>query len=177
MGRLQADLSSTTALTVKKQIKSRLQRAMRMQSIFWPSGRIHRLTGIKVADGSIISCPTLIQKELAEHWGPIYHKKPIDLAAAKTLLGFYFRKDGELINGFRSCIASCLIVKFSAILLRELKIVLLGLTAYLTQLLLPASKPLVLLWQTHRSIFLLLQMSRIWRGLTSSVFGFPRKEN
>ena len=116
MGRLQADLSSTIALIVKKQIKSRLQCARRMQGIFWPSGRRHRLTGIKVADGSIITCPSMIQKELADHWGPIYQKKPIDLNAAKTLLGLYSRKHGELINGFRFCIlpnskVSCNIIK------------------------------------------------------------------
>ena len=100
--RLQSDLSSTIAFAVKKQIKSRLQCARRMQSIFWPAGRRLRLTGIKVAGGSIITCRTLIQKELAEHWGPIYQKEPIDRTAAKTLLGLYSRKHGELINGFRS---------------------------------------------------------------------------
>ena len=55
VGRLQSDLTSTTALTVKKQIKPRLQCARRMQSIFWPTGRRLKLTGIKVADGSIIT--------------------------------------------------------------------------------------------------------------------------
>ena len=103
VGRLQSDLTATTALTVKKQIKSRLQCARRLQSIFWPTGRRLRLTGIKVADGSIITCPTLIQKELAEHGGPVYQKKPIDRTAAKTLLGLYSRKHPDLINGFRTC--------------------------------------------------------------------------
>ena len=74
-----------------------------MQNIFWPSGRRLRLTGIKTADGSIVSCPKLVQKELAEHWGPIYEKKPIDLTAANTLLGLYSRKRKELIRSFRSC--------------------------------------------------------------------------
>ena len=47
----------------------------------------------------------MVQKELAEHWGPIYEKKLIDLTFAKTLLGLYSsRKHGELINGFGSCI-------------------------------------------------------------------------
>ena len=37
--RLQADLLATTALTIRKQIKSRLQCPRRMQSVFWPSGK------------------------------------------------------------------------------------------------------------------------------------------
>jgi hypothetical protein len=103
VGRLQADLAATAAPTIKRQIKSRLQCARRMQNIFWPCGRRLRLTGIKTADGSIVSCPKLVQKELAEHWGPIYEKKPIDLTAANTLLGLYSRKHKELIRSFRNC--------------------------------------------------------------------------
>ena len=56
---------------------------------FWPSGERLRLAGIKTADGTVVSCPKLVRKELTEHWGPIYEKKPFDLTAAKTLLGLY----------------------------------------------------------------------------------------
>jgi len=100
---LQTDLASTPALTVKKQIKSRLQCARRMQNIFWPTGRRLRLAGIKTLDGTVVSCPKLVQTELINHWKPIYEKKPIDLHAANTLLEIYGRRHNALIKDFRSC--------------------------------------------------------------------------
>ena len=36
------------------QIKSRLQCARKMQSMFWPTGRRLRLAGIKTLDGSVV---------------------------------------------------------------------------------------------------------------------------
>ena len=74
-----------------------------MANVFWPTGKRLRLAGIKTADGSIVSSPKLVQKELAEHWAPVYAAKPIDTNAANTLLGVYFRKHRVLIRNFRSC--------------------------------------------------------------------------
>ena len=175
VGRLQAELSSTTALTVKKQIKSRLQCARRMQGIFWPSDRRHRLTGIKSADGSIITCPSMVQKELADHWGPIYQKKPIDLTAAKTLLGFYSRKHGQLINGFRFCILPnsevfCNIIK-------RVKDSAPGPDGIPYSALAACIETSSVILANTSDYFLLLRMFRIWRGPTSNMFGFLRKEN
>ena len=62
VSRLQVDLSKTTALIIKKQIKSRIQCARRMQSVFWPSGKRVKLAGIKTADGSVVSSAIAIQQ-------------------------------------------------------------------------------------------------------------------
>ena len=51
VARPQADLIATIASTIKKQIKSPLQCARRMQNVFWPTGKRLRLAGIKTADG------------------------------------------------------------------------------------------------------------------------------
>ena len=104
MNRLQLDLSQTTALIIKKQIKSRIQCARRMQSVFWPSGKRLKLAGIKPADGSIVSSAPAIQQELISHWGLIYQKKPIDIGAANTVLDIYSRRHKPLIKGFTKCV-------------------------------------------------------------------------
>ena len=102
VGRLQSDLAATSAPTIKKQIESKLQCARCMQKMFWHSGRRLRLAGIQTSDGSVVSCPKLVQKELVAHWGSIYEKKTIDRTAAKTLLGLYSRRHKDLIEDFRS---------------------------------------------------------------------------
>ena len=101
--RLQQDLQVTTAATIKKQIKSRLQCARRMQGFFWPSGKRLKLSGIKTADGDTVTSAAAVQQELITHWGPIYQKKPIDLSAAQTLLGTYGRRHKALIKEFTKC--------------------------------------------------------------------------
>ena len=98
--RLQHDLLVTTALTIKKQIKSRLQCARRMQCIFWPTGKRLKLAGIQTAAGETVTSAAAVQHELITHWGPIYQKKPIDIAAANTLLGIYGRRHKTLIKAF-----------------------------------------------------------------------------
>ena len=104
VSRLQADLLATPALTIKKQIKSRLQCARRMQNVFWPRGKRLRLSGIKSADGNIVSSPIAMQRELIDFWGPVYAKKPIDLPAANTLLDIYGRRHKDLIKSFKRCV-------------------------------------------------------------------------
>ena len=117
VNRLQSDLAATTALTVKKQTKARLQCARRMQNICWPSGRRLRLAGIKTVDGSVVSCPKLVQKELIDHWKPIYGKKPIDLNLAKTLLGLYERNHKDVLKILDN--VACLIEKSLRVLFNE----------------------------------------------------------
>ena len=75
-----------------------------MQSIFWPTGKRLRLAGIKTSDGSVVSCPKLMQQELINHWGPVYEKKQIDLVAAKSLLEIYGRRHKDMIKDFRKCV-------------------------------------------------------------------------
>ena len=104
MVRLQSDLTATIALSIEMQIKSRLQCARIMQSIFWPTGRRLRLAGIQTFDGSVVSWPKLMQKELISHWGPVFEKKPIELNTAKTLLGIYGRRHTTLIKDFWKCV-------------------------------------------------------------------------
>ena len=61
VGRLRTELTSTSSLIVKKQIKSRLQCARRLQGVFWPTGRRLKLAGIKTADDNVVSSNTEVQ--------------------------------------------------------------------------------------------------------------------
>ena len=68
-------------------------------------------------DGSVVSCPKLVQKELIDHWKPIYEKKQIDLNLAKTLLGLYERNHKGLLKILDN--VACLIEKSFPVLLNE----------------------------------------------------------
>jgi hypothetical protein len=59
VGRLQADLAATSAPTIKRQIKSRLQCARRMQNIFGP---------LEDAFGLLESKLQMVQSFLAQNW-------------------------------------------------------------------------------------------------------------
>ena len=104
VARLQADHIATIALTIKKQVKSRLQCARKMQNVFWPIGKRLRFAGIKTADGLAASSPKAIQQGLISHWGPACEKKPIDLSAAKSLLDIYGRRHKASIKDFTKCV-------------------------------------------------------------------------
>ena len=104
MSHIQNEIAATESLIVKKQFKSRLQCARRLQGVFWKPGKRLKLAGIKVRDteghAAVVSSPQAVQSALSTHWGPIYEKKHCDLNAAKTLLGIYSRRHIELIEGF-----------------------------------------------------------------------------
>ena len=73
--RLQQDLQVTTAATIKKQIKSRLQCARRMQGIFWPSGKRLKLAGIKTAEGALLRLLLLLFSMSLLHIGGRFIKR------------------------------------------------------------------------------------------------------
>ena len=104
---LQTEIAATDSLIVKKQFKSRLQCARRMQGVFWKTGKRLKLSGIQVRgnDGqvSIVSSPQAVQQALATHWSPIYGKKQCDSNNAKILIDIYGRRHRELISGFGVC--------------------------------------------------------------------------
>ena len=107
MTQLQNEIAATESLIVKKQIKSRLQCARRMQGVFWKTGKRLKLSGIQVRgiDGQVstVSSPQAVQQALATHWSPIYGKKHCDSHKARVLIGIYGRRHRELISGFGAC--------------------------------------------------------------------------
>ena len=100
---LQHAIAIESSLTLKKQLKSRLQCARRMQGIFWPTGKRLKLAGIKVGD-NVVTSARGTQEALISHWKPIYEKKPCDTAAANKLLQVYSNRHPELINAFTECV-------------------------------------------------------------------------
>ena len=125
MSHIQNAIAATEFLIVKKQIKSRLQCARRMQGVFWKTGKRLKLAGIKVRDTegqpgvtvsvsppqpgatinvSVVSSPQAVQHALSSHWGPIYEKKHCDPNAANTILRIYGKRHTELIKGFAECV-------------------------------------------------------------------------
>ena len=104
---LQGEIAATESLIVKKQLKSRLQCARRMQGVFWKTGKRLKLAGIQVRDDegqvTVVSSPPAVQQALASHWSPIYEKKHCDINAAKKLINIYGKRHTELIQGFLDC--------------------------------------------------------------------------
>jgi len=80
---IQQQIASTSSIMQKKQLKSRLQCARRMLSVFWKTGGRLKLAGIKTrdADGNtcIVSSPKQVQAALSEHWAPVYSKQFVTL--------------------------------------------------------------------------------------------------
>ena len=111
VSQLQTEIAATESLIVKKQLKSRLQCARRMQGVFWKTGKRLKLAGIKVRDSegqdTVVTSPQAVQLSLSSHWGPVYSKKPWDLNAAKTLMRIYRNRHTELIKGFAECSLPC----------------------------------------------------------------------
>ena len=108
MTQLQTEIAAAESLIVKKQLKSRLQCARRMQGVFWKTGERLKLAGIKVRDSegqdTVVTSPQAVQLSLSSHWGPVYSKKPCDMNAAKTLMRIYRNRHTDLIIGFAECV-------------------------------------------------------------------------
>ena len=104
---LQNEIAATESLIVKKQFKSRLQCARRMQGVFWKTGKRLELSGMQVRDNdgqvTIVSSPPAVQQALSTHWSFIYGKKHCDTHAAETLTKIYSKRHTELIKGFAVC--------------------------------------------------------------------------
>jgi len=102
---LRRDLNRTISLTVRKQLKARLQAARRRESLFFPRGKRLKLAGICVRDGQTnatqvhtVTNAGDIQNELRNFWGDVYSLKPCDVAKAKSLLKVYCRNQGHLFS-------------------------------------------------------------------------------
>ena len=104
---IQIQMTNATSVMLKKQLKSRLQCARRMLSIFWKTGGRLKLAGIKARDSegntSIVTGPTQVQSALSEHWSPIYSKKNCSTVAANALLCDYGLRNAEKISKFAAC--------------------------------------------------------------------------
>ena len=104
---LRQQITTTSTIMQKKQLKSRLQCARRMLLVFLKTGGRLKLAGIKTreVDGNscIVSNPKQVQVALAEHWAPVYLKKVCGSAAVKILLANYKNRSAELIANFSKC--------------------------------------------------------------------------
>ncbi len=74
---------SQAPLCRRRQIKSRIQAAKRMQGIWWPKNRKIKLSGLRVNASSestsiIVSSPEEMQAALKDYWKPAYSPKPVD---------------------------------------------------------------------------------------------------
>ena len=91
----------------KKQLKSRLQCAGRMNLVFWKTGSRLKFAGVKTFDtegnSCIVSSPKQVQTALAEHWTPVYSKKVFGQCAAELLLADYQKRNADLIANFSRC--------------------------------------------------------------------------
>ena len=108
MSHIQNEIAATESLIVKKQFKSRLQCARRMQGVFWKFGKRLKLAGIKVRDteghAAVVSSPQAVQSALSTHRGPIYEKKHCDLNAVNTIYKIYGNRQTESIKSFADCV-------------------------------------------------------------------------
>lgn len=94
---LSRNISSAPNENRKRQLKSRLQAARRLQTVFWSNGRMLKVLGVRVvgADGSerVLTSPAEVQEALKDHWEPVYSAQPIDLEAAERFLGVYANRN------------------------------------------------------------------------------------
>ena len=124
------------------------------------------------------------QSLLALHWYRRSLRSTVDPYTRRSLLTVLLPRPSLActLESMRNwsmafALASCQIVKFTAILLKELKTMFPGLTVFHIQLMLPALKPRVVFWQTLRTSFSLRRMSLTRKGLTYNMCGSLRKES
>ena len=82
----------------RKQLKSKIQAARRLQSVWWPRDRKLRLFGLRVqgpGGSQVLSAPQVVQQTLASHWGPVYEWKSVDVDALNKFLGVYARRNQD----------------------------------------------------------------------------------
>ena len=69
-----------------------------MISLFWPSYKRLKLSGIRQANGHSYCFPQEIQKALQDDWGPVYSDKPFDTDAANKFLRLYRDRNQHLFE-------------------------------------------------------------------------------
>ena len=104
---LRNNLNNTSGANSRKRIKSKLQASRRQQALFWPSGKILRLSGLKVevnGEETLVTHPSEVQEALRNSWGPVYAKKECDTDAAHKMLKVYLRRiSPDHLVSFRGC--------------------------------------------------------------------------
>ena len=88
------------SLNKQKQLKSKIQAARRLQSVWFPRQRKLRLAGLRLRDQTsgefyVAGGPEEIQGGLKEYWCPVYSPKKVDADAAAKILGVYKRRRGN----------------------------------------------------------------------------------
>ena len=96
-------IAATNCAILRKQLRSKVQAARRLQKVFWPSGKRLTVTGIIGADdvhGNPIvhTKPGEIQKALRLYWGEVYSEKEMDGVKAHKLINFFRRKCWHLFD-------------------------------------------------------------------------------
>ena len=100
---LKEDIAATKSTILKKQLRSKVQAACRLQKVFWPSGKRLIVTGI-IGSNDVNGNPVVhtkpeeIQEALRLYWGDVYSKKEMDLDKAHKLINFFRRKCGHLFD-------------------------------------------------------------------------------
>ena len=94
-------IAATNCANLKKQLRSKVQAACRLQKVLWPSGKrliVTAIIGANDVHGNPIvhTKPGDIQEALRSYWGEVYSKKDIDLDKAHKLINFFRRKCGHL---------------------------------------------------------------------------------
>ena len=102
VGRLRTKVAQAASPNHRKQLKSKLQSARRMQSLYWKSAARLVLTGLEVDGGDsagqcIVTSSEGIQGALRDHWGNVYSKFPFDADAARKLLNVYKNSTGRFV--------------------------------------------------------------------------------
>ena len=100
---LKGHIAATNCTILKKQLRSKVQAACRLQKVFWPTGKRLIVTGIIGANdvhGNPIvhTKPCEIQEALRSYWGEVYSKKEMDGDRAHKLINFFRRKCGHLFD-------------------------------------------------------------------------------
>ena len=75
-----------------------MQGVRRMMSLYWPSYKRMKLSGIRQADGATYCSPQEVQQALKDYWGPVYADKPFDADLSNKFLKSYCDRNRHLFN-------------------------------------------------------------------------------
>ena len=96
---LNSQLAATTNSNQRKQIKSKVQAARRLQSVWWPKNRRLKLRGIRIKEKEggevIVNEPKAVQRGLIDEWKPLSAWKQVDEDKIAKLLGVYQRRNSD----------------------------------------------------------------------------------
>ena len=96
---LTQQLRSSTSLCERSKLKSRIQCAKRMASLWWKRAPRLLLRGLRVegpsGESSVTVTPDGIQAELINYWGPVYSVTEVECDSVQSFLRVYERRNRD----------------------------------------------------------------------------------